>query len=45
MIAKGKYGIDFVDDDPPVLKEKPVNYKKECKGTLKLKSLGMVGFT
>ena len=42
MIAKGKYGIDFVDNDPPVLKEKPVNYEQECKGTLKLRSLDNV---
>ena len=39
MIAKGKYGIDFIDDSP-VNGAHPVHFETICKGFLKLKTVG-----
>ena len=39
MIAKGQYGINFIDK-VPVIREDPVDFKSFCEGFLKLKTLG-----
>ena len=38
MIAKGQYGINFIDK-VPVIREDPVDFKSSCAEFLKLRTL------